>query len=118
MLIIKFWWNRELDVVRDDTGIFAVNSDGLIAMQPHERTLPSPDAFLGAVTLMGFASLKGRNMVYKFSDITPEFLEKEIYGLSSIQCTMPQYTIVVNELGNNTLWSRGIEKIYYSETVF
>jgi hypothetical protein len=118
MLIIKFWWNRELDVVRDDTGIFAVNSDGLIVMQPQERTLPSPDAFLGAVKLMGFASIKTKKMMYKFSDITPEFLASEIYGLSSIQCTMPQFTIVVNELGNNTLWSRGIERIYFSKKEF
>lgn len=113
MFIIKFHWERALDIVKDDTGLFAVNSDGIMAMQPLERDSPEPDAFLGGVKLIGLASIKQKNMVYTFEQITPALLESGIYGLSSTTCINPQFTIIVNELGTKTLWSRGIEKIYF-----
>jgi hypothetical protein len=113
MLIIKFHWGRALDLVRDDTGMYAVNTDGFMAMQPYERDTPEPDAFLGGVQLVGIASLKNKNIVYRFNEITQELLDQKIYGLNSDSCTEPQYTIIVKELGNTSLWSRGIEKLYF-----
>ena len=114
MLIIKFYWGRALDLVRGDTGLFAINSDGYMAMQPFEKDTPEPDAFLGGVKLLGIANLRGdKKMVYRFDEITQELLDKRIYGLNEDSCTEPQYTIIVNELGVNYAWSRGVDKIYF-----
>ena len=114
MLIIKFAWNRELDVVKDDTGLYAINSEGLIAMKPSERILPSQEAFEGGVKMLGLATKAEKKLKYTFDQITPELLASGIPGLSSSPIFQPQYIIIVEDLGRKTVWNRDIEQIYFS----
>src|ERR1035437_3800509 len=107
MLTIKFHWQRELDVVRDDTGMFSVNSEGFIAMKPYENIYPDPEAFANAPLLIGIAKLTDKRLLYTFDQLTPEFLLSGIQGLSPVPYYMPIYTIIVKDLGDKMSWSRG-----------
>lgn len=113
MLTIKFHWNRELDVVKDDTGMFAVNADGFIAMKPFDNIFPEPEAFANAPKLIGIAKLSDKRLLFPFAMLTPEFLDGGTQGLSKAPYFMPIYTIIVLELGDKIAWSRGIEQIWY-----
>jgi hypothetical protein len=115
MLVIKFHWGRELDVVRDDTGMFAFNAEGFMAMKSYENVFPKQEAFANAPMLLGIAKLSDKRLLYTFDQLTPEFLLSGIQGLSPVPYTMPIYTIIVKELGDKIAWSRGIEKIWYPE---
>ena len=113
MLVIKFTYGREFDIVNPDTGLFAINSEGFIAMKPFDNIYPEPDAFMNAPLLLGVAKLSDKKLLYAFEQLTPEFLLSGVAGLGPHSFTQPIYTIIVNDLGRKTSWSRGIEWIKY-----
>ena len=113
MLVIKFIYGRELDIVNPDTGYFAVNSEGFIAMKAIDNVYPPPDAFMNVPRLLGIAKLSDKKLLYPFEIITPEFVNSGIQGLGPFSYSQPIYTIIVDDLGRKTSWSRGIEWINY-----
>lgn len=114
MLTIKFHKKTALDVVADDTGLFVFDYEGIMAMHPFERTALTPEAFLGGVKLVGVATIKDKKLAYTFDQLTTELLASGIYGLGKVSCNQPAYTIIVDDLGRRTAWSRGIEQIYFN----
>lgn len=123
MLIIKFHWRYNRNFVQqNDTGYYAVNSEGFMAMKSESRYLPEPEAFTNSPKLLGIALLTTRlnlgaekKILYTFEELTPELLSGGVVGLSNKSISKPIYTIIVDDFGEKISWSRGIEQIYFSD---
>ena len=116
MLIIKFHFKDKTDVL-PDTGFFGINENGKLLDAPVSKEGQIElSGFDGSIeTVVGICSLKENKLVYKFEDITPELLSSGVFGLGPVTCTIPQFSLIVESLGQRMCWTRGIEKIFYTE---
>lgn len=120
MMIIRFFERRTLDSgSRAEVLEYAVNDAGLIIQKLRSKgnigyAIPEPEAFTN-VTVLGLAQFSNRparrtgELLYDFSEMTPALIDTLVYGPISDQ----KYTIITEELGTKTCWSRGIKHIYF-----